>query len=240
LDKRISINAVTLGILVILCLFVGSLFTGSGKSVNNLQHRYDSIEQVTKKLTMILSETSEARDSARRETAKLKYRYDSIQRKRDDRAEIYKHESERYRKLYLQMTKDELAKEAERIYREAHPAPLFDPTMEPVGVGRGPLIHLFEQNNKAVHLQAENIDLNAQLKIKNIEGASKDFLISKYQTDSTAYAGLISAKDVTIQVKTEELAIQKREHRKELRKQRFQKAVATGIAILATTAAIIF
>lgn len=189
---------------------------------------------------MIVSETSEARDSARREANKLKFEYDSISKARNRRAEVYKYESEKYRKLYLEMTSDELSREAERIYNEAHPVPLFDSVMEPVGVGRGPLVHLLEQNNKARHLELENRDINEQLKIKTIENASKDFQISKYQTDSTAYVGLIQAKDTAIRVKNEELEHKDKTHRKEMRRQKLQKAVATTIAILATAAAIVF
>lgn len=242
LGKSININLPTLGILVVLALYLGSLFSSDEELADNsaFQHKYDSIEHVTKNLTMILSQTSQARDSARKEASRLKYEYDSISRARNHREEVYKYESEKYRRLYLEMTSDELSKEAERIYNEAHPVPLFDSAMEPVGVGKGPLVHLLEQNNKARHLEAENRDINEQLKIKNIENASKDFQISKYQTDSTAYAGLIQAKDTAIQVKNEELEHKDKVHRKEIRRQKLQKAVATGIAILATVAAIVF
>lgn len=242
LAKSININLITLGILVVLALYIGSLLTSDAEQGDNshLQHKYDSIEQVTKSLTMVLSETSKERDSARQEANKLQYEYDSIGRVRKHREQVYKYESEKYRRLYLEMTDDELSKEAERVYNEAHPVPLFDSAMEPVGVGKGPLVHLLEQNNKVRHLEAENHDLNEQLRIKNIENASKDFQISKYQTDSTAYVGLIQAKDTAIRVKNEELDKQKKDHKKEMRRQKFQKAVATGIAILATVAAIVF
>lgn len=189
---------------------------------------------------MILSQTSEARDSARKEANRLKFEFDSISKARNRRAEVYKHESEKYRKLYLKMTSDELSQEAEKVYNEAHPVPLFDSAMEPVGVGKGPLIHLLEQNNKARHFEAENNDLNEQIRIKTIENASKDFQISKYQTDSTVFISLIQAKDTAIRVKNEELEHKDKVHRKELRRQKFQKVVATGIAILATAAAIVF
>lgn len=189
---------------------------------------------------MILSQTSEARDSARREANRLKFEFDSISKARNRRAEVYKNESEKYRKLYLEMTGDELSLEAEKVYNEAHPVPLFDSAMEPVGVGKGPLVHLLEQNNKVKFVEADNHDLKEQLKIKTIENASKDFQISKYQTDSTVYVGLIQAKDTAIRVKNEEIEYKDKVHRKELRRQKFQKVVATGIAILATVAAIVF
>jgi len=90
------------------------------------QRKYDSLEQIIKIKDIIMRENAEQRDSAVAAARKIKILFDSVERVRRDERARYEEDRKSNRERWLQMSDNELAKEATAVYEKAHPTPLFD------------------------------------------------------------------------------------------------------------------
>lgn len=137
------------------------------------------------------------------------------------------------------MSGDELAREARRVYEEAHPTPLFQGDTAQVISEKGVMVHLLEQDKKAEFLEKDNQHLTSQLRVKNIENANLGFQISKYKVDSIANEAIKSALSNTIFLKEKEMISKEQASRKEINRWKGNTALAIGAAILAILASIL-
>lgn len=124
--KQVIINIPLLGLIILLCLFLGGMF---GKQIviqQDNEYKYDSLEQVIKTQDYIMRENAEQRDSAIATARKVQIKFDSIERVRRAERIKYDEEKKHSRERWLQMSDNELVKEATIVYEKAHPTPLFD------------------------------------------------------------------------------------------------------------------
>jgi hypothetical protein len=233
-----NLNLIVICVVAVLALLTGSMFRGCEGDVDTsvFKHKYDSINQLIISKEMLLRETSEERDSARQVASELQSKVDSIQRQIVVRDEKHKREMAVVRAKFLKMGVDELAGEAKKVYTQAHPAPLFDEldtlgARDIVPVERNPMIYLLEQDLRAEHLKVENADLHSQVDMELKLNKNLKFQVSKYQADSTTYQAISVAKDTALQTKDDEMKAERKKHKKELRRQRWQKIAITAVAV---------
>ena len=126
MKKQISINVPVLGLIILLCLFIGGMFGKKTAIQQDNKYKYDSLERVIQTQDYIMRENAEQRDSAVAVARKVQIKFDSIERVIRRERVKYDEEQKRSRERLLQMSDNELAKEAISVYEKAHPTPLFD------------------------------------------------------------------------------------------------------------------
>ena|SRR5690606_15005367 len=126
MKNQITVNLPVLGLIVLLCLMLGGVLGRKTVVTQDNQYKYDSLEQVIKIKDIIMRENAEQRDSAVAAARKIKILFDSVERVRRDERARYEEDRKSNRERWLQMSDNELAKEATAVYEKAHPTPLFD------------------------------------------------------------------------------------------------------------------
>jgi hypothetical protein len=233
-----NLNLIVMCVVAVLALLTGSMFRGceGDIDVSAFKHKYDSINQLINTKEKMLQVTAQERDSAREAASQLQFKFDSIERQITVREKKHLAEMRAARAKFMQMNVADLSGEAKRVYKEAHPAPLFDDldtlgARDIVPVERNPLVYLLEQNLRTKHLQIYSSDLKAQIDLELKQNSNLRFQVSKYQADSTAYQAISEAKDVALQTKDDEMKTERKQQKKELRRQRWQKVAITAVAV---------
>jgi hypothetical protein len=243
MDKKVTINIVVLILVAITSLLIGTMFHGPSEvELSEFKRKYDSAKTVITKNEKALKETAVERDSARSVLSQLKYQVVQLNNTIAVRDVKFQKERAYYRDKLMGLSDEELAKEARVAYIREHSAPLFDTVdLGPlVRIERQPVIHLLEQDKKAEHLEKENADLKELDSVRGKEVSNLLYQVSKYQTDSAAFKGIVDAQNVIIESNREEKKAMEKEHKKELRRQKAQKVVATAVAVASLVAAIVF
>src|SRR5690606_10569625 len=113
MKNQITVNLPVLGLIVLLCLMLGGIL-GRKTVVTppDNQRKYDSLEQIIKIKDIIMRENAEQRDSAVAAARKIKILFDSVERVRRDERARYEEDRKSNRERWLQMSDNELAKEA--------------------------------------------------------------------------------------------------------------------------------
>jgi hypothetical protein len=123
--RTVNVNLFTLALIVILSLFIGSLFKKQVVIVDSYKHKFDSLESIIIQNELMKEQALNARDSARKALVDIKAKDEMLKRMIHLREQEYNENRSINIQRWNKLTNDELAKEAIRIYEESVPNPLF-------------------------------------------------------------------------------------------------------------------
>lgn len=195
------------------------------------KHKYDSLQAVIKTNDKIMIHNNIVKDSLKAREHELNYKADSIKEAGKIQEANLKARREELRKVRLKKSVEEVAKEMTEVFKEAHPAPLFDSTVGPdITIGKNVGIHFLERDEEVEDLQMKLANTEELLSVKVSTIVNLKVQLDKAKIDSVAMQNKFVASVATTSLRDDEIKDLKKEHKKELRKQKVQKVVAVVVA----------
>jgi len=226
------VNKITIVLLVIFVAFsfyIGTWFGSKDKVPSSYKHKYDSLQTSIKSQDKIMIDNNKVKDSLKRARHELKFKSDSVKQAGIIQEKNLKARREALIQHWIKSPADTIAKELTKRFVEAHPAPLFDSTNVTVDKNVG--IHFLERDEEATDLEMKLANTEELLKIETNTTANLTAQLERAKVDSLALNNKFVASQETVLLRDDEIKDIKKEHRRELRRQKVQKVVVTVIAV---------